>query len=55
MVYLLTLTRGPMSLAMMVSEPALPLLVVGFGVWAVVIFLFWLLMVTRGLATIFLE
>jgi hypothetical protein len=37
----------------MVSEPASPLLVVGSAGQAVVIFLFWLLTLTRGLATIF--
>ena len=54
-VCLLTLTHGPVSLAMMVSEPASPLLAVGSGGRAAVIFLFWLLTLTRGPATIFFE
>jgi hypothetical protein len=37
-VCLLTLMRGPVSLAMMVSEPMLPLLAVRYGGWAAVIF-----------------
>jgi hypothetical protein len=37
----------------MVSEPASPLLGVGSGGQAAVIFLFWLLTLTRGPATIF--
>jgi hypothetical protein len=37
----------------MVSEPASPLLVVGSGRLATVIFLFWLLTLTRGPSTIF--
>jgi hypothetical protein len=49
----LTLTRGPVSLAMMVSELASPLLAVGSSGRAAVIFLFWLLTLTRGPATIF--
>jgi hypothetical protein len=36
----------------MVSELASPLLGVGFGGRAAIIFLFWLLTLTRGLATI---
>jgi hypothetical protein len=47
-VCLQTLTRGPVSLATMVSEHALPLLVVGSGGRAAVIFLFWLLTLTCG-------
>jgi hypothetical protein len=54
-VCLLTLTRGPVSLATMFSEPASPLLAVGFGGRATVIFLFWLLTLTRGPATSFFE
>jgi hypothetical protein len=38
---------------MMVSEPASPLLGVGFGGRAAFIFLFWLLTLTRGPTTIF--
>jgi hypothetical protein len=52
-VCLLTQTHGPVSLVMMVSELASPLLAVGFGGRAVVIFLFWLLTLTRGPTTIF--
>jgi hypothetical protein len=55
MVCLLTLTRGPMSLATMVSEPALPLLAVGSGGRAAFFFLFWLLTLTRGPTTICFE
>jgi hypothetical protein len=40
-------------MATMVSEPALPWLGVGSGGRAVVIFLFWLLTLTCGLASIF--
>jgi hypothetical protein len=50
-VRLLTLTSGPVSWATMVSEPGSPLL----GVGSVVIFLFWLLTLTRGPVTIFLN
>jgi hypothetical protein len=42
-----------MSWATMVIEPASPLLGVGYGGQATVIFLFWLLTLTRGPATIF--
>jgi hypothetical protein len=47
--FALTLTIGPVSWAMMVSEPGSPLL----GVGSAVIFLFWLLTLMRGPATIF--
>jgi hypothetical protein len=52
-VYLLTLTRGPVSLATLVSEPASPLLAVGSGGRVAVIFLFWLQTLMRGPPTIF--
>jgi hypothetical protein len=52
-VCLLTLMLGPVSLAMMVSEPASPFLADGSGGQAGVVFLFWLLTLTRGPATIF--
>jgi hypothetical protein len=53
-VSLLTLTRGPVSLATMVSEPVLHLL----AVWSVregnsYLFLYWLLTLMRGPVTIF--
>jgi hypothetical protein len=51
MVDLQTLMSGPVSWAMMVSEPISTLL----GVGSVVIFLFWLLTLTRGPATISFE
>jgi hypothetical protein len=50
-VRLLTLTSGPVSWATMVSEPGSPLL----GVGSAVIFLYWLLTLTCGPVTIFLE
>jgi hypothetical protein len=52
-VCLLTLTSWLVSKATMVSEPASPLLGVGSGGRAAIIFLFWLLTLTRGPATIF--
>jgi hypothetical protein len=55
MVFLLTLTCGPLSLATMVSEPASSLLAVGSGGRATFIFAFWLLKLTRGLATMFFK
>jgi hypothetical protein len=54
-VCLLTLTRGPVSLATTVSEPASSLLAVGSGGRATFIFTFWLLTLTRGPATIFFQ
>jgi hypothetical protein len=55
-VCLLTLTNGPVSWATMVSEPASPLLELGPARGRVaVIFLFWLLTLTRGPATIFFQ
>jgi hypothetical protein len=42
-----------MSWEMMVSEPASPLLGIGSGGRAAVIFLFWLLTLMRGPTTIF--
>jgi hypothetical protein len=54
-VCLLTLTRGPVSLATKVSEPASPLLAVGSSGWEAVIFLFWLLMLTRGPTSTFFD
>jgi hypothetical protein len=52
----LTLTRGPVSLATMVSEPASHLLAVGFGrAGNDYFFLYWLLTLTLGPVTIFLE
>jgi hypothetical protein len=52
-VCMLTLTRGTVSLATMVGETALPLLAVGSGGRAMVMFLFWLQTLTCGPATIF--
>jgi hypothetical protein len=50
----LTLTRGPMSLATMVSEPASHLLAVGSGTGRQRLsFLYWLLTLTCGPVTIF--
>jgi hypothetical protein len=52
----LTLTRGPVSLATMFSEPASHLLAVGSGrAGKGYLFLYWLLTLTRGPVTIFLE
>jgi hypothetical protein len=54
-VCLLMLTCWPVSLATMVSEPASRLLAVGSGGREAVIFLFWLLTLTRGPTTLFFE
>jgi hypothetical protein len=53
-VSLLTLTRGPVSLATMVSEPVLHLLAVWSGREGnSYLFLYWLLTLMRGPVTIF--
>jgi hypothetical protein len=53
---MLTLTRGPVSLAIMVSEPASHLLAAGSGqAHNGYLFLYWLLTLTRGSVIIFLE
>jgi hypothetical protein len=51
----LTLTRGPVSLATMVSEPASHLLAVGSRRAGNGYFLYWLLALTCGPVTIFLN
>jgi hypothetical protein len=51
----LTLTRGPVSLATIISEPASHLLAVGSGrAGNGYLFLYWLLTLTRGPVTIFI-